>query len=411
MDSTELTEYQYELILRKKHLKLSEGKIPAVVIGSDITALGVIRSLSRVGIPTFIISHKNDFVRYSRWAKPIRPLVKSFPTTDELADILNQLQYERAVLFPCSDPSLLAVADLSPELKELFPSCLPSKKTIESLVHKGKFAEVLRATKVPHPKTIILENSDQIEKEETKYLTNFFIKPFHSWEFQHHFGTKSFRILNVKDALDKFHRAQNAGQQVMLQEYIPGPAHNHYFIDGFIDRLGRMRALFVRRRIRIYPKHFGNSSYCVSIPKLEAAPAVESIVKIMNDIGYRGIFSAEFKFDERDNLFKILEINARPWWYVEFASQFGVNTCYLAYKDALGVPVASISEYVEGAGCMHVFNDLRAIIMTNGMQKVTLKHWLWELLTSKKPIYSWDDPLPAIFNLIYTPYNYVRNRL
>ena len=51
---------------------------------------------------------------------------------------------------------------------------------------------------------------------------------------------------------------------------------------------------------------------------------------------YRGIFSAEFKRDPRDGLFKLLEVNARPWWFVDFAVRCGVDVCRMAYDDALG---------------------------------------------------------------------------
>ena len=56
-------------------------------------------------------------------------------------------------------------------------------------------------------------------------------------------------------------------------------------------------------------------------------------------VSYRGIFSAEFKCDDRDGFFKILEVNARPWWYVEAAACAGMDVCSMAYHDALGPTV------------------------------------------------------------------------
>ena len=75
----------------------------------------------------------------------------------------------------------------------------------------------------------------------------------------------------------------------------------------------------------MHPPDFGNSSYMVSVPLQEAAGAVDTLRTIMGHTGFRGIFSAEFKRDADDGLFKLLEVNIRPWWYVEFNQRFGNN--------------------------------------------------------------------------------------
>jgi len=60
------------------------------------------------------------------------------------------------------------------------------------------------------------------------------------------------------------------------------------------------------------------------------------------------VFSAEFKFDERDGLFKLLEVNARPWWYVDFADRCGVDVCGMAFRDALGEEIEPVTGYKLG---------------------------------------------------------------
>jgi predicted ATP-grasp superfamily ATP-dependent carboligase len=115
----------------------------------------------------------------------------------------------------------------------------------------------------------------------------------------------------------------------------------------------------------------------------------------VNSIGYRGVFSAEFKYDQRDGRFKLLEVNARPWWYVEFAARCGVNVCAMAYRDALGLPVASVERYAVGRRCVHPQHD----------RAVGLRLWregslsLWSLarswLGASQPVLCWDDPLPG----------------
>ena len=54
---------------------------------------------------------------------------------------------------------------------------------------------------------------------------------------------------------------QQAGIGVPAQEYIPGPPDQSYFVDGFADCTGEIRALFSRRRVRMFPADHGNSTF------------------------------------------------------------------------------------------------------------------------------------------------------
>ena len=119
--------------------------------------------------------------------------------------------------------------------------------------------------------------------------------------------------------------AQRRGLDVMLQEYIPGPPTCHYMVEGFVDRIGRPIARFVRQRLRMYPPDFGDSTYMVSVPLDRVRGAIESLDRLFAHLSYRGVFEAEFKYDDRDGQFKLLEVNARPWYFIGFAAECGVD--------------------------------------------------------------------------------------
>ena len=72
------------------------------------------------------------------------------------------------------------------------------------------------------------------------------------------------------------------------------------------------------------------------------------------------MFSAEFKLDPRDGRFKLLEVNTRPWWYVDFAARCGVDVCTMAYRDALGEGVDTVESYRTGVVCVYPYMDLSA---------------------------------------------------
>jgi len=197
-------------------------------------------------------------------------------------------------------------------------------------------------------------------------------------------------------AHDRLAECIDAGFEMMLQEYIPGPPSNHYFIDGFVDRFGVVRALFARQRLRMSPPDFGNSTLMVSVPLSDTDNASAALRTLFADIDYRGIFSAEFKRDPRDGVFNLIEVNARPWWYVEFAARCGVNVCKLAIGDALGEPVETISEYEVGRRCVFPYYDLQAVRAEFSAGRLGLMGWARSWLGAYQPVFRWSDPLPAV---------------
>ena len=122
----------------------------------------------------------------------------------------------------------------------------------------------------------------------------------------------------------------------------------------------------------------------------------EFLDHLLASIPYRGIFSAEFKYDHRDSTFKILEINARPWWYVEFAARQGVDVCRLAYLDALELPVESIQSYAIGRRCVYLPTDLHAYRELRSTHAIGLLSWIRSWVGADNALFVWDDPGPAL---------------
>jgi hypothetical protein len=96
------------------------------------------------------------------------------------------------------------------------------------------------------------------------------------------------------------------------------------------------------------------------MPLSEAGAAVESLWRLLEGIGYTGLFDAEFVYDDRDGLFKILEVNGRPWWQLELAMACGLDLTAMAYRDALGLRLAPAPDYFLGRTWVHPIPDLKA---------------------------------------------------
>ncbi|MFW6193457.1 MAG: hypothetical protein ACOC83_08210, partial [Gemmatimonadota bacterium] len=298
----------------------SEADLPVLVLGRGVTALGVIRTLGRRGVRAYLVSENPGVLARSRWYRAPPPGTGPLPTPDTLTERLESgVGLDEAVLIPCSDTWARSVAALPPRLAGPYPASIPDAEVLATFLDKLRLGRRLDELDVPHPRTVEIHEARQLETLDEELLSTGFLKPHHTDDFLRRFGVKAFSFRGLEEALERFRELEAAGLGAVVQEYIPGPATSHVFLDGFMDRDGRVRGLLARRRLRMHPGDFGNSTVTRTIPLDEADTAPDHLQRLLTEMGFRGIFSAEFKQDARDGRFKLLEVNGRPWWYVEFA--------------------------------------------------------------------------------------------
>lgn len=369
---------------------------PVLVLGSYVTGLGVIRTLGADGIRALTADASDPLMRRSRWFHRLPPPYDVPPDEEHFEEWLNRLPMDRAVLMPCSDHWLARVAALDATTRTRFPASVPAAATIRRFIDKAAFAALLRETATPHPWSGALDTVSDLDAAPDAVFDSAMLKPRDSQRFNEKFGVKALHVTSRADAREQFSRVTRAGFPVILQEYVPGPPTQHYFIEGFIDRLGVPRAVFARQRLRMYPLDFGNSTSMISVAADAVRGATSSILGLLRHTGYRGIFSAEFKLDPRDSVFKILEVNVRPWWYIDFAARCGVDVCQMAYRDALDEPVETIHQYRVGRTLVYPDPDFFACAYMWRHRQLSLWRWAREWIGAMQPVFRISDPWPGV---------------
>ncbi len=366
---------------------------PVLVLGGGVTGLGVIRAFGRRGIPAHLVAPAGDPAWRSRFARAA-PGGERGAGESGLREFLTGLRIERAVLFPCSDGWARAVAELPIEVAARFRSSSPSAEALAQMVDKTRFADLTRRAGVAHPATWPLAGGTGLDAVPDDAFEAAFLKPRDSQAFFRRYGVKGFWVRSRDEAAGRLSEVEAAGLQVQLQAYVPGPPTNHVFVDGFVDRAGTVRCRFVRRRLRMYPPDFGNSTLMESIVPAEAPEAVATAERLLTAVGYRGVFSLETKRDARTGACHALELNPRAWWYVGFAVECGADVCRLAYEDALGGPVETLATYRTGRRCAYPYYDWHAARPWERGAGAVLS-WMGEMMHARQPVWAWDDPWPA----------------
>lgn len=368
---------------------------PVVILGAGITALGVLRIAARNRLPTFVAETADPLLRASRWYRAL-PGDIGAPDEATFDEWLSRLPFERAVLIPCSDSWVSKVAGLGSATRQRFSSSVSASGTLQRFVDKGKFAELLRQTGTPHPFSTAVDTPADLATVPERVFPHAILKPRDSQQFMRRYGVKALHVRSREEAARSLAPLVDEGLAMILQEFVPGPPTSHFFVDGFVDASGELRGLLVRQRLRMYPADFGNSTFMVSVPPGVAADAVDAMKTLLSHVKYRGIFSAEFKRDPRDGAFKVLEVNARPWWFVDFTARCGVDVCRMAYDDALGRPVRTTDRYQIGRRSVYLYHDFAIARDLVRRRELSIWEWIRSVAWADKTIFLASDPLPFL---------------
>jgi predicted ATP-grasp superfamily ATP-dependent carboligase len=371
-------------------------RLPVLVLGAHITALGVLRVLARRGIPSYVVEATSNIISRSRW---YRPTVRTLPETSDpavLDGFLRSLDLPGAVLIPCSDQWALAVSGLPAETRQRFPASVPPHAAVEQFVDKDRFRALTDRLDLPRPRSLSVRVPADLDRATDEELASAFLKPTESYRHNRRFGTKGFFVHSREQARRLVEQASEDGITFMLQEWIPGDESRTILIDGFVDRTGAIAAMVARRRVRMHPPRLANTCSDVTIPLDEVRECLPPLRTLLEAVDYRGIFNVEFKHDERDGRFRIIELNPRPFWLIGHIARAGLDLPWLAYLDAQELPLPAPAPYQVGRYGMYEIVDATAILNAWRRLRRPAGPVLGPWLRGDRALFWWSDPLPAV---------------
>jgi predicted ATP-grasp superfamily ATP-dependent carboligase len=114
-------------------------------------------------------------------------------------------------------------------------------------------------------------------------------------------------------------------------------------------------------------------------------------------VRYQGLSGIEFKLDSRDNLYKLVEVNARFGIWDGLSIKVGVDLPWVAYRDAIGLRVEPRHGVQEGVVWVDPFRDVRSFLAYRRRGEITLGGWVRSLRNARMvATFAWDDPLPLV---------------
>lgn len=388
----------------------NSNNIPVLIFGSGLTVLGTLRALARHGITVYCADRQPDFVRRSRWYRTVNlPVQAGDP--ESITAFADSIGHQKLVLIPASDNSCLDLSAETYRNSDRLLTFLPDRDKLDILIRKDLFALKLAELSVDSPRTAILNTAEELADIDDSVIDSAFLKPVDSQKFGADFSVKAWQLSGRKEAVELMQKAEKSNHRMLLQEYVPGDQSEHYFIDGFLDVRGEFKGLLARKRLRMYPPLFGNSSYFRSVESNLVSSAIEDLSRLLMSIKFHGIFSAEFKFDSRDGKYKLIEINARPWWFIGFADSLQVNVALMYYATCVGNPVPTSMSYKAGQYFVYPSYDEPNCRELHREGKLSLIEWARQWTRAHQAVFALDDPWPSIVGVSLRILREIRQRL
>lgn len=390
--------------------------VSAVVVNANnIAALLPIRALGRKGIPVTCLfgrGHRDQYAPVVRASRYISTL-HTFDETEYEANLVQCLRdlgkrsSRKAVLYPASDLDMIIISGHRHSLEDYYHLLMPPHALLMNLLNKDWFYPFAAERGIPVPRSLHVSRPAEIEAAARKLDFPCIVKP--AWRdeaWQAYYGNQ--KVLIAQDAEElrllcgSLHERH---YEMTVQEIIPGPEPNIVCSFTYLNERSEPLGIFTSRKVRQFPPHFGNSSL---VQQVYDQTVVELTAHICKQLGLTGYASIEFKRDDRDGMYKVIEITpCRFNRQAGLSEAAGFSLPYVWYCHLLQQP--QDCELRSGASAwVSEVNEVRAA----WDYWRTGEYTLWEWLTSYRDVaqlevFAADDPLPFLKLVPSTLYHWL----
>ncbi len=394
--------FPYKNFIRKN------GFIPvALVFGAEwVNGLAIIRALGEKRVNIYALSkYANAIGFYSRYIKNyiIHPdpyknpklFLEVMINTGE--KLLNK--NEKGVIFPVSDLEVKLLTENKEKLQKYFIFTFSDiKSTVIRCIDKKYHFENAVKNSVPVPKTYFPNKLEELyfDLQNNKIDYPILFKARHSLVSN---IREKYRVILIRDQnqLNKIVKLATKDKvPFLIQEVIPGGDENLYTLGTYMSKKGSFKAIFTGRKLRQKPPHFGICRVGESIysPKI-----IGYGYKLLKAINFFGISQVEFKYDYRDDEFKLMEINPRSWSWIGLPVKMGINIPYIAFCDVLGINEKCPPPHICSKRYLWISIEDDILTSIKFKDGFPLKHLLSNMNNLCEAYFSLKDPIPWVYHI------------
>jgi len=375
---------------REKHL--------AVVMGGSVNGLSFARSLGRRGVPVLILDSDWGIGMYTRYANT-QIIPSTFTHEDEWVAFHDHIgsQLERpGVIFPTSDEHALFIARNASSLERYFRFFGPTLEILESIIDKKKQYLTAKEAGIPIPQTFFPESDDNITEIAERMSYPCILKSYKSFLRHKKHKGKVIIASSADDLIQRYRQISSDEIKFMIQEIIPGEDNMLYGYLSLWDSGSNEYAWVTKQKLRQNPPYYGDGSLQITVD----APEVRNLsIQLLNAFNYTGFSGIEYKHDQRDGTYRLMEINPRTVSGNQIAISAGVDFPWIGYLVLTegGKADSSNSRHSFQPGVKYINEewDFKAFRAFRRSGQLTFGAWLKSIKGARaKAIFAFDDQYP-----------------
>lgn len=323
-------------------MKIEEKEFMGVLLGSDINTYSMARAFHEAyGIKTKVMgkfytgpSYQSKIVDF--YARPDIDQKKVF--VNVLNDFAATCSNKKLILLGCGDNYVRPIIENKNELASNYIIPYIDQDLMEKLIKKESFYEMCKKYNIPYPKTFIYH-----KEMENDFTLDFdfpvILKPSNSVDyFAHEFSTqkKVYKIKNREELEQVIHDIYEAGYSdtLILQDFIPGDDTYMHVMTCYSDQNGKVKLMCLGHTMLEEHTPHGIGNHAVVINEYNEALA-NQLKAFLEDIHYVGFSNFDIKYDERDNTYKVFEINLRQGRSNYYVTGAGYNLAKYVVEDRI----------------------------------------------------------------------------
>lgn len=378
----------------------TQDKLPyAFIIGIDcITGLQSARILAQQGVPVIGLAKDPDnFCCKTGVCEKILPVNTSSEDLIVLLESLGTTLEQKAVLFPCTDMSVLTLSRHRQRLADRYHIALPDHDVVEMLMDKVHFCTYAQQNDLPIPKTFFLKS--RIDAEEAANQLSFpciMKPPIKTPTWEKNTRAKVYKIDDRKEFLALYDQCSDWADLLMAQEWIEGNDADLYSCNCYFNASSEPLVTFIARKLRQWPPETGTS--CLG-EECRNDVVLEASLRLFQSVNYHGLGYVEMKRDRRTGKHFIIEPNiGRPTGRSAIAEAGGVELLYTKYCDLVNLPLpANREQKYQGAKWIYFMHDIQSTFYYWRRGELTFHEWRQSLRGIKNDaVFSWKDPAPFL---------------
>ncbi len=371
----------------------------AIVLGTNVNGLGVIRSLGRMGVKCGAIfaPESGDHAPKSRYLSasvPVDQAAGHNQLVNALDHVSSKLQEAPPVLIPTTDKFSQFLCEHQEYLSKRYLLRCASKEIYDAFLDKWKTDRICRENNIRVPATRCPQTLRELTAESDKIRFPVIVKP--RYTFETGFPGKN-AVFENADELRDFFACHDVVGGAIIQELIPSGDGDILVVACYSGHDGLVKAMYSGRKIRQFLPDYGATCYGISERNIELEIAASDF---LNNIGYKGFAALEYARSREDGKSYFLELNTRTYYHNQLFSDAGVDLTKIAYQEITGIDKSSTAipiEQRDGLIWIDFRRDYYSMRIKRKQGIISIPKWAASLLKPRSFAYwSISDPAPFI---------------